>query len=127
VRVHAIVTSTDPGWSFASFSLAGDDKTVHRRRGGILDRDGHRRDVVRFIVLEKILEEQAELLKGTAIGLDRENGRVVGVRILGVRPGTVLAALGLESGDRRVTLNGYEMSDPEKCSRPTRCSGTRRA
>ena len=24
------------------------------------------------------------------------------------------AALGLESGDRLVTLNGYEMSDPEK-------------
>ncbi|MEO6419610.1 MAG: type II secretion system protein GspC [Polyangiaceae bacterium] len=179
VRVHVIVASREPGWSFASFSLAGDDKTVIRRRGGILDRKDSRHDVVRFIgarsvwlsdrderlcevamfdekplpppvttttvspspgpgkqvdpviahgiervsateyrvdrgVLEKILEEQAELLKGTAIGPERENGRVVGVRLLGIRPGSVLALLGLESGDRLTTLNGFEMSDPEK-------------
>ncbi len=182
VSVHVIVASMEPGWSFASFSLAGDDKTVLRRRGGILERKDNRKDVVRFIgersvwladrderlcevamfdekplpppvvtttttsvatppgagkpldpviargiervsatefridrgVLDKILEEQAELLKGTAIGPERENGRVTGVRILGVRPGTVLAALGIESGDRLVTLNGFEMSDPEK-------------
>lgn len=174
VRVHVIVASMEPGWSFASFSVAGDDKTVLRRRGGILERKDSRKDVVRFIgersvwladrderlcevamfdekplitttvtppspgkpldpviahgiervsatefridrgVLDKILEEQADLLKGTAIGPERENGRVIGVRILGVRPGSVLAVLGIESGDRLVTLNGYDMSDPEK-------------
>ena len=39
---------------------------------------------------------------------------VVGVKISGIKSGSVLAMLGIENGDRLETLNGFEMSNPEK-------------
>ena len=39
---------------------------------------------------------------------------MVGVRILGVRPGSVLSALGIENGDRLTNINGYDVADPQR-------------
>jgi general secretion pathway protein C len=65
-------------------------------------------------VIDRIFEQYAELLKGTVVTPDKENGRTVGVRLMGIRAGTVLAALGIENGDRVVTVNGFDVTDPEK-------------
>jgi general secretion pathway protein C len=65
-------------------------------------------------VVEKILENQAELMKSARIVPEQENGKTVGIRLFGVRPDTLLGALGMENGDRLQTINGFEVASPEK-------------
>lgn len=63
--------------------------------------------------VDRILEAQAELMK-TPLAPEKEGDRVVGFRLVRIRPGSVLAALGLETGDRLVSLNGIEVTSPER-------------
>lgn len=65
-------------------------------------------------VVDKILENQADLMRQARIVPEQENGRVVGIRMFGVRPETLLGVLGMENGDRLQTINGFDMSSPEK-------------
>ena len=65
-------------------------------------------------VVDKILENQAELMKQARIVPEQENGKVVGIRLYGVRPDTLLGVLGMENGDRLEKINGFEMASPEK-------------
>ena len=65
-------------------------------------------------VVDKILENQAELMKQARIVPEQENGKVVGIRLFGVRPDTLLGTLGMENGDRLQTINGFDMTSPEK-------------
>jgi general secretion pathway protein C len=65
-------------------------------------------------VVEKILENQAELMKSARIVPEQKDGKVVGVRMFGIRPDTLLGTLGLQNGDRLETLNGFNMASPEK-------------
>ena len=39
---------------------------------------------------------------------------MVGIRLFGIRPDSLLGTLGLENGDRLSSINGFEMSDPQK-------------
>jgi general secretion pathway protein C len=64
-------------------------------------------------VIDQIIERQAELMRARIVP-DQQNGQVVGLRLYGVRPDTVLGALGLENGDRLETINGFSMASPEK-------------
>lgn len=63
--------------------------------------------------LEEILA-QPSLLASTRIVPEARNGKVVGVRVYGVRPGGVLSAIGLQNGDRLDSLNGYSLGAPEQ-------------
>jgi general secretion pathway protein C len=45
---------------------------------------------------------------------DKEGDHVMGVKIFGIKSGSVLSMLGIQNGDRLETLNGFEMSNPEK-------------
>jgi general secretion pathway protein C len=65
-------------------------------------------------VIDKILENQTELMRAARIVPEQENGKVVGVRMFGIRPDTLLGVLGMESGDRLEKINGFEMGSPEK-------------
>lgn len=65
-------------------------------------------------VVDKILENQSELMRQARIVPEQENGRVVGIRMFGVRPDTLLGTLGMENGDRLQTINGFDMASPEK-------------
>ncbi|MBX3207227.1 MAG: general secretion pathway protein GspC [Labilithrix sp.] len=65
-------------------------------------------------VVDKILENQADLMRQARIVPEQENGRVVGIRLFGVRQETLLGVLGMENGDRLQTINGFDMSSPEK-------------
>ncbi|MDP9034547.1 MAG: general secretion pathway protein GspC [Myxococcota bacterium] len=65
-------------------------------------------------VVDKILENQAELMRQARIVPEQENGKVVGIRLFGVRPDTLLGTLGLENGDRLEKINGFDMTSPEK-------------
>lgn len=65
-------------------------------------------------VVDKILENQAELMKSARIVPEQKDGQVVGIRLFGVRPDTLLGTLGLQNGDRLESINGFEMGSPEK-------------
>lgn len=65
-------------------------------------------------VVDKILENQAELMRSARIVPEQENGKVVGVRLFGIRPDTLLGTLGMENGDRLESINGFNMASPEK-------------
>jgi general secretion pathway protein C len=65
-------------------------------------------------VVEKILGDQAELMKSARVVPDTQDGKVVGVRLFGIRPDTLLGTLGIKNGDRLETINGFDMASPEK-------------
>lgn len=65
-------------------------------------------------VVDKILENQAELMRSARIVPEQRDGKVVGVRLFGIRPDTLLGTLGLQNGDRLETINGFNMASPEK-------------
>ena len=44
----------------------------------------------------------------------QENGRVVGVRMNGIRPDSLLGVLGMQNNDRLQTINGFDLASPEK-------------
>ena len=75
-------------------------------------------------VVDKILENQAELMRQARIVPEQENGKVVGIRLFGVRPDTLLGTLGMENGDRLEKINGFDMASPEKALEAYACLRT---
>ncbi|HMJ12259.1 MAG TPA: type II secretion system protein GspC [Polyangiaceae bacterium] len=65
-------------------------------------------------VVDKILENQAELMRSARIVPEQKDGKVVGIRLFGIRPDTLLGTLGLQNGDRLEAINGFNMASPEK-------------
>ena len=65
-------------------------------------------------VVDKILENQAELMRSARIVPEQKDGKVIGIRLFGVRPDTLLGTLGLQNGDRLEAINGFTMASPEK-------------
>ncbi|APR84784.1 General secretion pathway protein C [Minicystis rosea] len=72
----------------------------------------HQFEVDRSMV-ESTLANPGELMK-TRIFPVREGERVVGMRMMGIRPGTLLGSLGMQNGDVLTSINGFEMNDPQK-------------
>jgi type II secretory pathway component PulC len=69
--------------------------------------------IVERAALEAILERPADFVRSVRLVPDLE-GDAVGLRVLGVRGGTLLDALGLENGDRIRSINGHAADDPQK-------------
>lgn len=65
-------------------------------------------------VVDKILENQAELMKSARIVPEQRDGKVVGIRLFGIKPTALLGVLGLQNGDRLEQINGFDMASPEK-------------
>ena len=63
--------------------------------------------------VNRILEAQTELMKAR-ITPEKDGDRTLGMKVTGIKPGSVLAQIGIQNGDRLETVNGYEMSDPQK-------------
>jgi hypothetical protein len=75
----------------------------------------HRLGPNQFIVERSAFNEMAEAMSSSMnppIAPVLEDGKVIGVRVFGVRPDTVLGALGMENGDLLHSLNGYDLTDP---------------
>lgn len=65
-------------------------------------------------VIDNILEHQADLMKSARIVPESKDGKVVGIRLFGIRPDTLLGTLGIQNGDRLESINGFDMGSPEK-------------
>lgn len=86
---------------------------LERDIGAKIERTGATDFVIDRGTLERIFESQGDLSKPRLIA-EKDGDRVVGLRMVGVKPGSVVAKLGLENGDRLETLNGFDVSSPEK-------------
>lgn len=64
--------------------------------------------------IDKILDNQAELMRSARIVPETKDGQTIGVRLFGIRPETLLGQLGLVNGDRLETINDFNMASPEK-------------
>jgi general secretion pathway protein C len=64
--------------------------------------------------LDKILENQADLMRQARVRPVQENGRTVGIQMNGIRDDSLLGVLGMKNGDQLRTINGFDMSSPEK-------------
>ncbi len=66
------------------------------------------------VVVDQILENQGELMRSARIVPEKKDGKVLGIRLLRVRPDTLLGTLGLQDGDRLEKINGFDITSPEK-------------
>ncbi len=64
--------------------------------------------------VDQTLENQADLMRSSRIVPESENGAIVGVRLFGVTPGSLLGKLGFENGDSLRTVEGYSVARPEQ-------------
>ncbi len=63
--------------------------------------------------VDALMANPADLMK-TRVVPEKEGDRVVGLKLYGIRPNSLLGALGIENGDRLSSINGFEMNDPQK-------------
>ncbi len=64
--------------------------------------------------IDMILEQHAQLMHSVRVSPDQKNGHVAGIRVLNIRPDTLLGKLGFKNGDRIDSINGFSLSSPEK-------------
>jgi general secretion pathway protein C len=58
------------------------------------------------------LEREADRMRMARIVPESENGRVVGIRLFGVTPDSLLGRFGFENGDRLESINGVDLCTP---------------
>ena len=64
-------------------------------------------------VVDEILTNQAEYLQKVRVVPEKQGEETTGMRLMGVRKGTALDAIGLKHGDRLQRINGFEMTNPQ--------------
>lgn len=64
-------------------------------------------------LLDKVLSAQSELMRAARVIPFEENGRVVGVKVYGIRRAALLGKLGIQNGDVLRTINGFDLSSPD--------------
>ncbi|MGE0791439.1 MAG: type II secretion system protein GspC [Sandaracinaceae bacterium] len=64
-------------------------------------------------LVNKLLTNQAALMRTARVIPHEEGGRVVGVKLYGIRRSSLLGRLGIQNGDMLRTINGYDMSAPD--------------
>jgi general secretion pathway protein C len=65
-------------------------------------------------LVEHVLENPIELTRLARIEPELVGGRVAGLRLRGVRAGTLLATIGIQDGDSLERVNGFDITSPEK-------------
>lgn len=65
-------------------------------------------------VVETTLADPTSLMRSVRVLPDKQDGHIVGLKLLGIRPGSLLGTVGLQSGDRLESINGFRMNSPEK-------------
>ena len=53
-------------------------------------------------------------MRSARIVPEKEGDKIVGIRLFGIKPDSLLGTLGLENGDRLSSINGFDMASPEK-------------
>jgi len=64
-------------------------------------------------LIDKVLANQAALMRSARIVPHERNGQVEGVKLYGIRRNSLLGQLGLQNGDLLRSINGYDMTSPD--------------
>lgn len=64
-------------------------------------------------LLNRVLADRMGLIRAARILPYEEGGRVVGVKLYGIRKNSLLGRIGLDNGDMLRTINGFDMSSPD--------------
>ena len=64
-------------------------------------------------LVDRLLANQAALMRTARVIPHEEGGRVVGVKLYGIRRSSLLGRLGIQNGDMLRTINGYDMTEPD--------------
>lgn len=64
-------------------------------------------------LVDKVLANQGSLMKSARVIPHDEDGRVVGVKLYGIRRTSLLGRLGVRNGDMLRTINGFDMTSPD--------------
>lgn len=79
-----------------------------------ITRDGPNQFSLRRSTVDRILENQAELMRTTRVMPHTEGGRIVGLTMFGVRSNNLLGRIGLQNADVLTRINGLEIASPDK-------------
>jgi general secretion pathway protein C len=64
-------------------------------------------------LVDKVSANQGSLMKTARLIPHEQDGRVVGVRLYGIRRTSLLGRLGVRNGDMLRTINGFDMTSPD--------------
>jgi general secretion pathway protein C len=79
-----------------------------------IQRTGANEFSIQRSLVDRVLENQAELMRTTRIMPHDEGGRVTGVQLFGVRGNSLLGRLGMQNGDVLNRINGLEIASPDR-------------
>jgi len=65
-------------------------------------------------LVDKSLEDPTALFSSLRFVPERKHGKLVGLRLFGIRPGSLLGTLGLQNGDCLESINGLEIASPQR-------------
>ena len=75
-------------------------------------RTGEDSYLVDWIVIDLLMENPGALRRCGRVVPEQENGKVTGLRLAGIRPDSLPAALGFENEDRLLRINGLDLTRP---------------
>jgi general secretion pathway protein C len=64
--------------------------------------------------IDTVLKNPMLFMQSIRVVPEHKDGKVVGIRLFGIRPDTLLGAIGFSNGDRLESINGIDMDSPEK-------------
>lgn len=64
--------------------------------------------------VDMIIEQQATLMRTARITPEKRDGQVIGFKLRRIKGGSLLDTLGMKDGDVMKSINGFDMSDPQK-------------
>jgi general secretion pathway protein C len=64
-------------------------------------------------LVDKVLAAQGELMRAARVVPHEQGGKVVGVKLYGIRRASLLGEIGLQNGDMLSTINGFDMASPD--------------
>jgi general secretion pathway protein C len=118
---ESAATTPKPAAASSVASAAKTAATVTKGRGAISDDDmdkGIQKNsdsqfTVQRSLVDKVLENQAAIMRSARIVPHEQGGQVVGVKLYGIRRNSLLGRLGLQNGDLLRTINGFSMASPD--------------
>jgi general secretion pathway protein C len=111
-RAVGDAVTTEPPAASPPIALGGGAFTEAELDSNIKSSGETKFSVARGFV-DKVLQNQAEIMRSARIVPHEENGQVVGVKLYGIRRNSLLGKLGLQNGDLLRTINGFAMSSPD--------------
>ena len=97
----------------SAMSMTGNSELDSAIESGVQKVSENEYNVDRSLV-DRLLENQASLMRSARILPHEENGSVVGFKIYGVRRNSLLGKIGLQNGDIVHSINSFDMTSPDK-------------